>query len=112
MKNFLVVWFIIFFVTSVLSLLIYVSIQQSLRIGANDPQIQMAEDTVVFLQSGHSVDQVIPKNNVNISKSLAPYIIIYDQNGNPIVGNGKLHGILPKLRYCVESRNADDMVRW
>ena len=71
--------------------------QQALRHSANDPQIQMAEDTASLLSTNQLVQTVLPKNAVDIGKSLAPYIIIYDTNGNVIASSATLHGQTPRL---------------
>ena len=41
--------------------LAYVTVQQALRQGANDPQIQMAEDAAAALDGGAGVDAIVPK---------------------------------------------------
>jgi hypothetical protein len=67
--------------------LCYFLIQQDLRQSANDPQIQMAED------------QVQPENlpSIDISKSLAPFVIVFDEKGNPISSSGTLNGVIPTI---------------
>ena len=61
--------------------LIYATVQQSYRMDANDPQIQMAEDTARALESGQPASSLVPSGKVDIAQSLAPYLIIYDTNG-------------------------------
>lgn len=81
-----------------LSSLVYIATQQDMRIGANDPQIQMAEDTALLLQNGgdpQKIASAFPK--VSIETSLAPYVIIYDEHHKPIAGSGFLHGNLPTI---------------
>ncbi len=75
--------------------LAYVVVQQSLRMGANDPQIQMAEDAAAALDKGAGVDAVVPKQAVEFSSSPAPFLDIYDASGKPVGGNGLLNGQLP-----------------
>jgi hypothetical protein len=66
---------------------IYVATQQLLRMSANDPQIQMAQDAATELNTG-----VKPSNvsfgYVNIDSSLATFINVYNKNGNAVAGNG------------------------
>ena len=66
-------------------LLGYALVQQDLRQSANDPQIQMAEDGVS--------PQSLP--TVDISKSLAPFVIVFDENGRPVSSSGTLNGAIP-----------------
>ena len=76
-----------FFVLSVaLTSLIFVSVQQGLRLGANDPQIQLAHDGKVG-----AIDSPI----INIATSLAPFEIIYDEQNNIIGTTGQLDGKTP-----------------
>jgi len=59
---------------------IYVAEQQVLRQSANDPQIQMAEDTAAALNNSATPTSVItPK--IDVGKSLSPFIIVYDKTG-------------------------------
>ena len=81
-------WLILAGITSILTLLIYASVQQSYRMGANDPQIQIAWDTASQLAQGMSPSQVIPPGQVLIGSELSPFVIIYDYNYKPIAGNG------------------------
>jgi hypothetical protein len=71
---------------------------QSLRLQANDPQVQLAEDAAARLAAGAAPMAVLPPGDeVEIARSLAPFLVVYDAAGAPIAGSGKLHGALPKL---------------
>ncbi len=84
-------------IATFLSGLVYVAVQQDMRSGANDPQIQIAEDIAAVLQNGIAPQSVIPPGlpSINIGKSLSPYVIIFDDSGKPIAGTGQLEGKLP-----------------
>ena len=49
---------------------VYGSVQQDLRQGANDPQIQMAEDAAASLAAGAVPNSVVPTSQVELSSSL------------------------------------------
>ena len=66
---------------------IYAVGQQMLRAGANDPQIQMAQDTATNLDSGISPQSLVG-GKVDMGKSLATFTQIYDSNGALVTGNG------------------------
>lgn len=85
-------WLPLVFIMTVLAGLIYVTVQQSYRQSANDPQIQMAEDAAEALSNDASIDSLVPSSTPGISivSSLAPYIVIYDKNGMPVAGDGYL----------------------
>lgn len=90
---------------------IYAAVQQSYRQSANDPQIQMAEDAVTALNNGRNIQSVVLLDNVDISKSLAVFLAVYDSSGNPVMSSGYLNGEMPKLPQGVfgymKSHNED-----
>ena len=61
--------------------LVYLVVQQNYRLSANDPQIQIAEDTADLMEKGASPAAMIPDHTVDIAKRLAPYAIVYDNQG-------------------------------
>src|SRR5579864_5447817 len=72
---------------------IYTVGQQVLRTSANDPQIQLAEDAATQLNNGSNPIDVVT-GNVDMSGSLAPFVNIYNSQGQPVAGNGYLAGTL------------------
>jgi hypothetical protein len=60
--------------------------QQVLRQSANDPQIQLAEDWANQIESSTNPQQLNLGAFIDPAHSLAPYGIIYDQDGN-IIGS-------------------------
>ena len=84
--------------------LAYLTVQQAYRQSANDPQIQIAEDSAAILSSNASTSSILPTGTVNIAESLAPFIVIYDNAGNPIAGNGILDNALPSLPLAFSTR--------
>jgi hypothetical protein len=87
LKKIFFAWLPLACLTTLFSLLAYVLVQQDIRQSANDPLIQMAED------------QIQPQNlpTVDISQSLAPFTIIFDNNGQPISSSGTLNGSIPTI---------------
>jgi len=84
-------------VISAFCMLVYSAVQQSYRQNANDPQIQMAEDAADALTAGQSVDALVPMEKVSVAKSLAPFLIVYDANGNEVASSVVLDGQTPGL---------------
>lgn len=77
--------------------LVYITVQQNYRQSLNDPQIQMAEDAARYLADDFSPAAVVPRGTqVDISKSLAPWIAVYDENGKPLESSGFLNGAPPQ----------------
>jgi hypothetical protein len=108
-------WLPLAFVTGALCVLVYLAVQQALRHMANDPQIQMAEDAAYALSQGGSVAEVIPAGSVEINRSLAPFLVVYDETGKPQAGSGVLHGEMPLLPAGVLDyvrRQGEDRISW
>lgn len=82
-------------ITTALCGLIYVVAQQNYRQNLNDPQLQIAGDTIARLEAGGAILDQIPKEKVSMDTSLAPFVIIYDTEGKPIAGNGYVGAELP-----------------
>lgn len=95
--TFLKYWLLIAIIISGLCGIFYAVIQQDIRQGANDPQIQMAEDAAAQLGSGQQVRDVVPAEKVDIATSLAPYIIVFDSTGKPIASSAQLNGQTPTI---------------
>ncbi len=85
------------FAISLLCGLVYVTAQQVLRQSANDPQIQLAEDLAGRLGQGQSVNSLVSLSPVDMAKSLAPFVIIYDEQGKVLAGSGQLDAAVPQV---------------
>lgn len=69
--------------------------QQMLRRGANQPQQQMATAYASKIASGVKPNEAIPRNHVDLTRSLEPFAIFYNDQGSPTTGSGYLHQELP-----------------
>lgn len=82
--------------SSIIFSTIYTTAQQVLRLDANDPQIQMAEDIALKLDQETDSKVIDPTKLitgvVDIHYSLAPFTIIYDKSGQIIASNAQLNG--------------------
>lgn len=96
--------------------LVMVTVQQNFRQNANDPQIQMAEDTASKLASGIGIKDLIPEGapSIQVDQSLAPFMIIYDAQGTDIARTGFLNSQTPKLPDGVlaASKSREVRVTW
>lgn len=94
--------------------LVYVTAQQIYRQSANDPQIQLSEDTARDLESNQP-EKIVPSANINISKSLNTFLIVYDQSGQPVLSQAVLDGKIPSPPAGVfeyVSQNGEDKITW
>ncbi len=108
-------WLPIAVVTAGLCGLVYATVQQSLRHSANDPQIQMAEDAAYALGSGHRTESVLPPTQIDMSQSLAPFLIVYDDAGNVTASSASLYGRPPSLPQGVlgyTRAHGEDRITW
>src|SRR5712691_11015242 len=75
----LALWVPIAVAVTGLSAVVYGAVQQDLRQGANDPQIQMAEDAAARLNAGATPNTVVPGDQVELSGSLNAYVMVFDE---------------------------------
>jgi len=65
-----------------LTAVVYGAVQQDLRQGANDPQIQMAEDAAARLNAGAALNSVLPSDQIELAGSLKSYVLLFDASGH------------------------------
>jgi hypothetical protein len=100
---------------TVLCGLIYAETQQQLRQAANDPQIELAEDAASKLAGGVSAASLLPTTTVDMATSVAPFVIVYDENDTVIASSATLDGTTPRLPVGVLSSarsTREDRVTW
>src|SRR5574342_326348 len=97
LKNILRLWLPFAVAVSAFCALAYATVQQAFRQGANDPQIQMAEDAADALADGQPAAGLVPASTVSVAKSLAPFMIIYDGQGKVTATSVQLDGSTPTL---------------
>ena len=101
------------FIFTVLAATVYVAVQQDLRQSANDPQIEIAEDLASYLADGKSPN--IANSQVDISKSLAPFVSVFDANEQPIFSTGTLNGkppTPPEGVFAYAKAHSQDRITW
>jgi hypothetical protein len=78
------------------ALALYAIPQHVLRSGLNDPQIQLAGDTAARLEQGIAPSDVVAAGQqIDMARSLSPFVIVYDDQGHPIASQGMLNGSIP-----------------
>lgn len=90
-------WVVIAVPVTILSALVYVAVQQNFRQNANDPQVQMAEDASVALAGGKDPGSVVPGPKVEMSQSLAPWLMVLDDRGEVLASSAVLDGQTPRI---------------
>lgn len=88
-------WLTLGALATAVCLLVYLVAQQMWRQSANDPQIQLARDAAAALAAGKPADAVVPRDTVDMERSLAPFLIVLDDNGKVLAASGQLRGSVP-----------------
>ena len=100
---------------SLVSLMIYGTMQQMLRQGINSVPVQLATDAVNKLESGVSAKSVSLPANIEIFKSLSPFVMIFDQNKKVLVSSATLDGAIPVIPQGIfdyVAKSGQDRVTW
>jgi hypothetical protein len=108
-------WLPIAVAVTLLSVLIFTLVQQDLRQTANDPQVQMAEDTAAALAAGTPVMALVPSRKVDIAASLSTFLIVYNNRGEVAASSATLAGATPGLPAGVLASartSGEDTVTW
>lgn len=103
------------FIMTVSAGLVYIAVQQNFRMNANDPQIQIAEDFSAQLSAGQTLSPFNPSYDVDMAKTLSPFILAYDDTGKIITGSGKLDGQSPVMPAGVldyTRKVGEDRITW
>jgi hypothetical protein len=82
-------------IISVLGGIAALTMQNLLRGGANQPQIDMLESYTREIATAPDPGKVLPAEHVDVKQSLQPFLIFYNDQGRPDAGNGYLNQKLP-----------------
>lgn len=91
----LILWLPAAAASAVLAFTLYATVQQSIRSAADDPQIQLAEDAAADLNDGASPESVIPTDTVDPTRSLAPFVEVFDRSGVILSSSASISGKPP-----------------
>ena len=101
-------------VATVLFGTVYVVAQQLERLGANDAPLRLASQVAAELREGQTTT-VDAQPHVDLSRSLAPFVVVEDAQGRASDGSGFLNGALVSLPTGVlasASKSGEDNVTW
>jgi len=103
-------------IASGVALALYAIPQHVLRSGLNDPQIQLAADTAARIAQGASpTEAVSASQQVDMARSLSPFVIVYDEQGHPVASQGLLNGAIPSPPPGVFEnvlKNGEERLSW
>ncbi len=96
-------------------LLVYVVACQNIRHSANNPQLQMSQDIAYQISQGKDPASLLPNQTVDLSKSLSPFVIIFDNVGKAMATNADVQGEIPPIPVGVLEAagfNGQNSVTW
>lgn len=104
-------------IATCMALALYAIPQTVLRSGLNDPQNQMAGDLAGLLAKKGMVPiaNTAPEEQIDMAQSLAPFVIVYDEQGHPLASQATLHGTVPVLPQGVFDfvrQHGEERVSW
>lgn len=109
-------WFGYAAMITLMCVIIYVVGQQGFRQLANDPQFQLAEDAANAINKGADPKSLNGTTTpLEISKTLSPYLIIYDRTGNLVTNGALLNGKplrIPQGVLNYIQKNGADNATW
>ncbi len=101
--------------TTLLCGLMYFLLQQNYRMSANDPQIQLSEDVKNSILAGQNPAAFIPGRKLDLSTTLATFIILYDKNKKLIGSSVSLDNkepIIPTGVLDASKKNGETKITW
>ena len=103
-------WLAVTFVTGFACVVVYVAVQQVLRRLANRPQIQMAQYAALSFDCDRVPAELLGGDTIDIGRSVAPFLIAFNEDGMPVASNAVLDGVVPKpprgvFRSCGRGEN-------
>lgn len=109
-------WFGYAAMITLVCIIVYVTVQQSFRLSANDPQVQMAHDAALAIDKGVDPKSLpVTQTGIEISQGLSPYVTVYDPSGNMVAGSATLNGKplhIPRGVIDYIRKNTRDAASW
>jgi hypothetical protein len=114
-KNILIFWVVVAFLVTFTSLLVYVTAQQVLRLGANEMPAELAAETSINLENSKSPLDAVPAEITDISKSPGTFAMVFDKDKN-LIASSAVMGIdepaYPREVLDYVDKNGEDRVTW
>jgi hypothetical protein len=108
------IWLPIAAATTGLAGIVYVTGQQNLRLGNDDPQVALARRTAARLDTGAAPASVVP-DQVDLATSLDPFVLVLDPDGRLLASSARLHGDSPSYPagvFGTVRRRGEARVSW
>lgn len=109
------VWAPLAVVATALTVIVYASVQQVVRLGADDLLVAMAEDAASRWDAGAAAASLLPPTQVDVALSLSPYLMVFDGQGRLMASSAALHGQPPPVPagvFASARERGEDRVTW
>jgi hypothetical protein len=115
MNRLMFAWLALGALATAVCLLVYLVEQQTWRTSANDPQIRLARDAAAALAAGRPVETLVAHDAVDMERSLAPFLIVFDADGKIVASSGTLRGhvpVIPAGVFASVRQHGEDRITW
>lgn len=115
MKKILIAWLPLALAITMICGIIELTVQQSYRMSADDPQIQYSEDVAASFKDAKDAPNLVPQDKTDISASLATFGIVYGKDGAMLASSAVLDGKTPSLPAGVidyANKHGKDTFTW
>ena len=95
--------------------MVYAVDQQTLRMGVNAVPATLATDAIYRLENGVAPKSVALPPAIELSKSISPFVMIFDANGKVLVSSATLNGAIPTVPsgiFDYVNAKGEDRVTW
>lgn len=98
LRKSLVGWIPVGIAITGLSGIVYLAAQQTIRLSADDPQVQISEEIIDAIAGGMKPSSILPPTpGSDMAKDLAPFVVIYSDSGEAVGSSTQLDGKIPGL---------------
>lgn len=115
-KNFGIYWFAPWFVAiTLLSGLFFLLVQQSVRLGANEPLVEIAGELSERLSEKKGIPQEFPSKKIDMTRSLTTFFYVFDSSRNLIGTTASLNNgeaTIPQGVLQIAKDKEENRVTW
>lgn len=91
MKKIFIIWVLLMMVATFTVGIVYITMQQTVRLSSNEIALSSAKEVLIKLQNGSTTEQAIPEKT-DASITLTPFVLVYDNNENMVISSATMNG--------------------
>lgn len=108
-------WLPLGFAITMLCGIIYGTVQQNYRQNANDPQTEIISGLIEPLSQGQSPEALNSAQRQDLSRTLSPFVMVFDEKGKVVASTAELNGKVPTVPMGILSsakKYGENRVTW